>query len=112
MSEHIAPERIVAYVDGELAGDERTAVERHLEACGRCRSEAEHLRELDEKVMRAGESAGQQSDSTLAPALQAELEATARRLLASRATGAVGPEVGAPSTSPSEPRLRRLVLRM
>ena len=35
---HVAGETLSAYVDGELAADERREVERHLRGCATCRT--------------------------------------------------------------------------
>jgi len=45
MDEHLA-ERLSAYVDGELDGEARLAVEAHLTACGECRSAVQDLRRV------------------------------------------------------------------
>jgi anti-sigma factor RsiW len=39
-----ARQELNAYVDGELAPEERMAIERHLEGCAACRAESELLR--------------------------------------------------------------------
>ena len=36
-------ERLPEYMEGDLAGDERQALERHAESCARCRSILEEL---------------------------------------------------------------------
>lgn len=42
--DHLTDERLIAYLDGELAGSERDAVEGHLEGCGTCVAALEELR--------------------------------------------------------------------
>ena len=39
-------DRLSEYLDGELAGSERTALEAHLASCGNCRATLEELRRV------------------------------------------------------------------
>lgn len=58
MSEHVPSERLVAYVDGELAdAAERAAIAAHLEACVVCKMDHDALRALDTSVAVAGAQA-------------------------------------------------------
>ncbi len=41
---------IGAYVDGELHGEEKKAVEEHIKTCGECTREMEYIRQLNEKI--------------------------------------------------------------
>jgi len=47
-----AKRRLTQYLDGELTDRERGAVERHLEACRRCREEADALRHAEDALHR------------------------------------------------------------
>jgi anti-sigma factor RsiW len=67
------PERVTAYVDGQLTGDARTALEAHLAGCPACREQEAFERGLRER-MRA----------LPAPELPAALEARVRRELRRR----------------------------
>jgi anti-sigma factor RsiW len=43
-------ERLSAYVEGELSGDEKTAVEQHLAACIQCRTNLQQFRDTMGKL--------------------------------------------------------------
>lgn len=64
--------RLSEYVDGELAADERVALERHLEQCGPCRTvvgDLERLRDL------AGTLADREPERDLWPGIEARIGA-------------------------------------
>ena len=46
-----ADTRLDEYLDGELAGDDRQAVETHLAACSGCRKELDELRRLEQVLL-------------------------------------------------------------
>jgi anti-sigma factor (TIGR02949 family) len=47
--------RLASYLDGDLGPDERTDVERHLDACRSCYSRAEFERRLHAQLARLGQ---------------------------------------------------------
>ena len=44
-STHLAPEEIMAFLDGELPASEAIALPEHLEVCGECKAIADHFRQ-------------------------------------------------------------------
>ncbi len=80
MNEHPEKTTLMAYQDGELAGQARTDVERHLEACAACRGEAAGMKDVS----------GLFSD---ARAMQAPSGLAGRIKLAARERGAAVAEV-------------------
>jgi anti-sigma factor RsiW len=65
MSSHCDPDKLNAYYDDELAGEQRRAVEAHVAACDACAAELARLRELS-RLFAGHALAG---DAMAAPAL-------------------------------------------
>lgn len=55
-----------AWVDGEVFGDERERVERHVAVCGRCRATTEHYRLMGASVREAIDAASSRDLSAIA----------------------------------------------
>lgn len=53
MTEHPGEGTLLSHLDGELSGEERARLRRHLEACGHCRSRLEGLRRAARTFSRA-----------------------------------------------------------
>jgi len=76
--------RLTSYVDGALPAGERADIERHLDRCPPCRTDAQ--RQVGaRRVLR--EQAQSLTDTTLPPGLRARCEALAREHAAHDAFG-------------------------
>ena len=87
MEDHIAPERIIAFVDRCLAGDEAEAVRLHLDSCPECADAATILQRLDERVRRAAPGEEQLPEVELPEDLELALKKTDMALLRDLAAG-------------------------
>lgn len=72
---HPEPERLSAYLEGELPDEEEGRVRRHLEGCARCEAV---LRDLREVVRRAGSLEDREPERDLWPAVARVVESEAR----------------------------------
>ncbi|WP_307437810.1 anti-sigma factor family protein [Labrys monachus] len=95
VAEHPDEERIGAFVDGELAEDERQAVAAHLESCPSCAAGVEAMRALSRRIAAAGP----------AP-LPTSLPARVRAVLAAEAAGGAGTDE--PAVRPRRPAAGRM----
>jgi len=84
VNDHIAPELVIAWVDGHLEGEAAEKVRLHLETCPECRQAAEAVRELSEAVQAAVPSRGRFPSATIPPALEKKLTQSARKHCADR----------------------------
>jgi len=82
VNDHIASERIIAWVDGRLDGDDADKVRLHLEACAECRRAAEAVEALSDAVEEAAPPIDRLPDATIPPALADRLTRSARNLCA------------------------------
>jgi len=91
MSEHVASDRLVAYVDGEIPDvSEREAIARHVESCVVCRMDCEALASLEQSCREAGTRALEASasvPSTSAP-LSGDLDRRLHELAHAALSGA------------------------
>ena len=83
-------EDLSAYVDGELAGEARWELARHLETCSRCRKQAQKLERTSAGLRRLFDRAAREIDASASPAgRSARVRVLHRWLLAGLAAAAI-----------------------